>query len=275
MPKPRWDGTALAGRRLLIHCEQGMGDTLQFVRYLRLFERQGEKTFIVPQLPLMPLLTSSGIHGIIPPGSPLPEFDVYAPSMSLPHFCATTLETIPANVPYVEADSKLVASWSARLQAIDGFTIGIAWQGNPKGPYEPARSIPLIEFQRLALPGVALVSLQKGPGTEQIPAAADRFDFVDLAGELDEANGPFMDTAALMSSLDLVITSDTVTAHLAGALGVPVWVALAHVADWRWMQNRLDSPWYPTMRLFRQAAPGDWSGLFNEIAGELSALVKQ
>lgn len=272
MPKPRWDGTTLGGRKLLVQCEQGLGDTLQFMRYVQLLESQGENTFIVPQPPLIPLLACSGVKGIVPPGSPLPEFDVYCPMMSLPHFLRATLATIPATVPYVAAEPKLVAQWRRRLEAIRGLRIGIAWQGNPTAPHEPSRSIPLMEFERIAIPGVSLISLQKGPGIDQIPTAADRFEFIDLAGELDEAHGPFMDTAAIITSLDLVVTSDTVTAHLAGALGMPVWVALTHIADWRWMQNRVDSPWYPTMRLFRQSSAGDWAGVFKSMAAELLKL---
>ncbi len=273
MPQPRWDGTPLAGRTLLVQCEQGLGDTLQFIRYVQLLASQGQKVLVRPQAALVKLLAASGVRNIVAPGDALPAFDVYALLMSLPYLLKTSLQTIPARVPYLSADRQLAADWKARLRALGGFCVGICWQGNPNSPHEPRRSMSLANFQRLALPGVTLVSLQKGLGAQQIPQVADQFRVHDFSAELDEANGPFMDTAAIVAGLDLVITSDTAIAHLAGALGRRVWVALAHPADWRWMHDRRDSPWYPTMRLFRQSAPGDWSNVFEEMAGELSAIV--
>jgi tetratricopeptide (TPR) repeat protein len=273
LPKPRWDGSPLAGRMLLVQCEQGFGDTIQFIRYVKQMQAGGERVMVVPQLPLVPLLVTSGVQNVIPPGTPLSEFDVYLPLLSLPRVIGTTLETIPADVPYLAADAALVEQWKTRLAAMGGFKIGIHWQGNPQSPLEPRRSIPLAEFAPLALEGVSLIGLQKGFGIEQIPAAKSQLQLVDLGGELDEAHGAFMDTAAIMRNLDLVITSDTVTAHLAGALGVPVWLPLSCDPDWRWMHERCDCPWYPTMRLFRQPEPGNWSAVFAEMAGELKKLV--
>ncbi len=275
LPKPRWDGSPLDGRLLLVQCEQGLGDTIQFIRFVKLMQAQGEQVLVVPQLPLVPLLTTSGVQNVIPPGTPLSEFDVYLPLMSLPRVFATTLETIPADIPYLAADSALVEHWKTRLAAIGGFTIGIHWQGNPESPLEPRRSIPLEQFAPLASAGVSLVSLQKGFGTDQIPAAQSRFPLVDLGQDLDEAHGPFMDTAAIMRGLDLVITSDTATAHLAGALGVPVWLPLSCDPDWRWLQQRGDCPWYPSMRLFRQPDPGNWPAVFAEMAGELKKILEK
>jgi Tfp pilus assembly protein PilF len=273
MARPRWDGSPLAGRTLLVQSEQGLGDTLQFIRYVRLLQAQGHNVLCVAQSPLVPLLRTSGIPNVFPPNVPLPHFDVHAPLLSLPYLLKTTVETVPAAMPYLSARTDLASHWRNRLGEIGGFTIGIHWQGNPNSPHEPRRSMRLANFESLARPGASLISLQKGFGVEQIPDASERFPLVDLSAQLDEANGPFMDTAAIMTALDLVVTSDTVTAHLAGALGARVWVPLAHESDWRWMHARSDTPWYPTMRLFRQSAPGDWAGVFERMAAELDALL--
>ena len=199
-------------------------------------------------------------------------FDFHAELLSLPGMLGTTLETIPAAVPYLYADEGLVGQWKARLESIAGVRIGIHWQGNPKYPGDRHRSLPLVHFEPLAgVPNVRLISLQRGLGTEQIAKVADRFEVIELGDEVDQAAGAFMDTAAIMKVLDLVITSDTATAHLAGALGVPVWMATPFSPDWRWLLVREDSPWYPTMRLFRQPEWGDWASVFKRIAEELSS----
>jgi hypothetical protein len=203
----------------------------------------------------------------MPHGDPPPEFDLHVPLLSLPRLLGTTLESVPADGPYLDADPDLVETWRHRLGAYPGLKIGIAWQGNPKFRLDWVRSIPLAQFAPLAdVPGVHLLSLQKGAGREQLAAPERRFPVTDLGGQMDETTGAFMDTAAVMKNLDLVITSDTSIAHLAGALGVPVWVALNAVPDWRWLLNRDDSPWYPTMRLFRQTRPGHWEDVFHRMA---------
>ena len=190
--------------------------------------------------------------------------------MSLPGIFRTNMETIPANIPYLQADQKLVEHWREELSTIDGFKIGIAWQGNPEYISDRKRSVPLEQFGRMAnIDGVRLISLQKGPGTEQLKSVEGKFSVVDLGDKLDKSGGAFMDTAAILKNLNLVITSDTALPHLAGALGVPVWMALALVPDWRWLLQREDSPWYPTMRLFRQMRPGNWDDVFARIAEEL------
>jgi tetratricopeptide (TPR) repeat protein len=269
---PRWDGSPLEGRTLLVHAEQGLGDTLHFIRYAPLAARQGGQVYVEVQPALVPLLKSSGFAGIIPGGSPLPRFDVHASLLSLPGVLGTTLETIPATVPYLAPDPKLLKAWRGRLDAIRGFKVGIVWQGNTAYTFDHLRSIPLAELAPLAeVEGVRLVSLQKNAGAEQLSALEGQFTVVDLGSTLDTDAGAFMDTAAVMCNLDLVITSDTAAAHLAGALGVPVWVALSAAPEWRWMHDRDDSPWYPTMRLFRQPALGDWPAVF---AGMKDALVK-
>jgi hypothetical protein len=206
---------------------------------------------------------------------PLPPFDVQVPVGSLPRVFGTKLETIPANVPYLQADPACVERWRAHLSAYPGLKVGIAWHGNTTFHTERVRSIPLENFATLAaLDGVRLVSLQKQPGTERLDRLAGRFEIVDFGPALD-TQGAFLDTAAIMKSLDLVISSDTAVAHLAGALGVPTWIALPLFPDWRWFLDRDDSPWYPTMRLFRQTQLGRWSDVFERMAAELQALPKR
>jgi hypothetical protein len=193
----------------------------------------------------------------------------------MPHRMRTTLQTIPAQVPYIFADDDRLALWRERLAGYREFKVGIAWQGNPLCPGDRERSIPLAHFEPLArIPGVRLFSLQKGPGTEQLPSVAEAWPVVDFGDELDSEGGAFLDTAAIMKHLDLVITSDTAAAHLAGALGVNVWLALQFVPDWRWLLDRSDSPWYPTMHLFRQPRHADWPAVFARIAQELDRVVR-
>ena len=251
---------------------------------------------------LIPLFcTCPGIDHVIAEGTPLPPFDVHAPLMSLPHLCRTTaLPTIPNKVPYLFPDPALVEQWLEKLasraslaeaqseqkegpsprslralremSSHQPFRIGIAWQGNIHHKWDRHRSIPLVEFAPLAaMPDVQLVSLQKGPGAEQVRDVA--FPIADLGEDFDTAAGAFMDTAAVCKNLDLVITADTALAHLAGALGVPVWVGLSVIADWRWLAGREDSPWYPTMRLFRQRALGDWAGVIDQMRAELLRMI--
>ena len=270
---PEWDGSPLGDRRLLVRAEQGLGDTLQFIRYVRLLEQQGAKVVAEVQPSLVPLLEQSGFTSLIAQGNAPPIADLQAALLSLPGLVGTTLDNLPAFAPYLKADAARVTRWQARLTNLPRPLIGIHWQGNPRSPLEPWRSPPLAAFEPLArATGGTLVSLQKGPGVEQIAAVAPRFNVVDLAAELD-ADGAFLDTAAVVSLVDLVITSDSAVAHLAGAMARPAWVVLPTAADWRWLTAREDSPWYPTMRLFRQRAGGDWSEVFARVAAELAQQV--
>ncbi len=273
--QPLWDGAALQGQTILLHAEQGLGDTLQFIRYAPLVQERGGTVLMACPAPLIRLLAGCpGIDRLIPQGGSLPPFDVHAPLLSLPKILGTTLVTVPAKVPYLFADADLTTQWGRELKQFPAFKIGIGWQGSPKYRDDRSRSIPLVHFEPLArLEGVQLFSLQKGPGTEQLRALADRFPVTDLGSRLDEASGAFMDTAAVMKNLDLVITSDTAIAHLGGALGVPVWVALPLVPDWRWLLHREDSPWYPTLRLFRQTERGNWPQVFERKAAEVKKLI--
>ncbi len=272
---PRWDGTPLGGRTLLIHTEQGLGDTLHFIRYVRLVQRQGGTVYVEVPPVLLPLLRSSGVTGIIPGGSPLPKFDLEIPLLSLPGTLGTTLENIPAHVPYLSAEPRMIKHWRSQVRGLPGFKVGIVWQGNRDYAFDRFRSIPLTAYAPLAdVPGVTLVSLQKGHGSEQLAELQGRFPVLDLAASLDTA-GAFTDTAAVMSNLDLVVSSDTAAAHLAGALGVPVWLAVAKHPEWRWLLEREDSPWYPTMRLFRQQTAGDWSDVFTRMKRALAQKVSE
>jgi tetratricopeptide (TPR) repeat protein len=273
--QPVWDGSNLAGRAILLYAEQGLGDTFQLVRYAALVKERGGTVVVECQKPLARILTGqAGIDHVVPRGSPPPcPVDVYAFLLSLPGIFGTSLGTIPGRVPYLRADPVLVERWRAELTGWTGLKIGIAWQGEPRHYADRQRSIPLAHFATLAQrAGVQLVSLQKGPGSEQMGQVSGTFSVIDLGPRLDEAAGPFMDTAAVMMSLDLVIAADTAVAHLAGALGVPVWLALHRVPDWRWLLDRPDSPWYPTMRLFRQDKQGDWAGVFERMAAEIAAI---
>lgn len=269
--QPFWDGSDLGGKTILLHTEQGLGDTIQFARYAPLVKDRCRRVVVVCPPSLVRLLRGcEGIDEVVGLGASLPAFDVYAPLMSLPGIFQTVESTIPAKVPYLSADAGLVESWRRELTDYAGFRIGIAWQGDPKYPGDRNRSVPLRHFEPVArVPGVRLVSLQKGAGTGQLAGLADHWPVLDWSDRLDEEVGAFADTAALMKSLDLVISSDTAVAHLAGALGVRTWVALGRVPDWRWQLDRDDSPWYPTMRLFRQSRIGDWKAVFEHMAADL------
>ncbi len=269
--QPRWDGRPLEGKTILLYSEQGLGDTIQFIRYASLVQERGGVVLVeCPGILEKLLARCPGIDRVIPQGTPLPDFSYQIPFLSVPGAFHTTLESVPAAVPYLSADPRLIETWGKELECAAGFKIGIAWQGSQKYGGDAHRSIPLKQFEPLAkMPGVQLVSLQKGFGSEQLKELGKQWNVVDFGERLD-ANGAFVDTAAIMTCVDLVVTSDTAVAHLAGALGVPVWMALSTASDWRWLRGRVDCPWYPTMRLFRQAGWGDWEGVFCRIAQELS-----
>jgi Tfp pilus assembly protein PilF len=267
--QPPWDGRPLQGKTLLVHAEQGLGDTLQFVRYAPLVRQRGCQVILECQKPLRTLLSRCpGIDQLVTRGNELPPFDFHVPLLSLPHLLGSRAGNIPVDVPYLFARDDLIDHWRDCLNDCAGFKVGICWQGSPTFRDDRQRSFALAHFAALAdVPGVQLISLQKGAGTEQLAGVG--FAVTTLGADLDDANGAFMDTAAVMKNLDLVVTSDTAVAHLAGALGVPVWVALAKVPDWRWLLDRDDSPWYPTMRLFRQATAGEWGWVFRRMAEAL------
>jgi hypothetical protein len=249
-----------------------MGDTVQFVRYAPRVSARGGRVIVQCQNPLLHLLSRTpGIDGLVGWGATPPPFDVWIPLMSLPALLGTTLDTIPADIPYISIEPALVERWRQQLAALPGFRVGIVWQGSPRHPWDCQRSVPLTMFAPLAaVPGVCLVSLQKGTGSNQLTERPGGFP-VATVGELRDEAGPFTDTAAIIQNLDLVVTVDSAVAHLAGALGAPVWIAVQRSSDWRWMLGRTDSPWYPSVRLFRQQKLGDWPPVFRAIADALPA----
>jgi hypothetical protein len=263
--QPVWKGEPLAGRTILLHSELGFGDTFHFIRYAPLVKRLGATVVVECQKGLVNLLgRCAGIDRLIGRGDDLPEYDAHAAFFSLPVLFRTTLDSIPGGVPYLYAEERLSDVWRTELSAVSGMKVGVNWRGGSGPGIFGQRDFPLECFAALSeLPDVHLISLQKD-GHDDLAAHCGRLRIFEPR-DLDEAHGAFMDTAALMMNLDLVITCDTSVAHLAGALGVPVWVALPFIPDWRWLLNRSDSPWYPTMRLFRQERPGDWAGVFRQI----------
>ena len=271
-PQPLWDGSPLDGKTILLTPEQGLGDTVHFVRYADVLKQKYDcRVVMLCPPPLLRLLAScTGIDVLAPQDQPLPEFDCFAPLLDLPGILGDNVDTFPREIPYLAADSELVSHWHSYLQAYGGCKIGLAWQGSPKYQADKMRSVPLAEFAPLGkLKGIHLFSLQKGFGAEQIDNLAGAFEIVPLGDRLDETSGAFMDTAAVLRNLDLVITADTAIGHIAGALGVPAWLVLPYVPDWRGLLDREDSPWYPTVRLFRQAAVGDWPSVVRQITEEL------
>ena len=264
----RWDGSPLTGRSILLRAEQGAGDTLQFVRYAANLKEAGAGRVTLEATQRLHALLQSceGIDGFITPDNEIENCDVQIPLLSVPGLLGTDFRSIPNRVPYLSAEATRIKRWQARLPK-SGIRVGIAWQGAPGYPEDHLRSIPLTAFEPLAkIPGVRLVNLQLGPGREQIAGLAERVPLTDFGDELD-ADAAFLDTAAIMMSLDLVVTADTSIAHLAGALGREVWVALPVGPDWRWLRDRDDSPWYPSVRLFRQEQFGNWGDVFGRIAG--------
>ncbi len=268
--KERWDGSSLKGKTILIYAEQGLGDTLHFLRYLPMVKRRGGKVVFECQSALYKLLKGlPGVDQLIPVGNVLPPFDVHIPLLSLAHVFRTTLTTVPAPALLPVPDPTLVEYWHTELSPLDGFKVGIVWQGNRKLKYDRHRSLSLTHFEALAkVKGVRLVSLQVGQGADQIQALGNRFSILNLGERLDK-KGAFLDTVAVMKCLDLVVSVDSALAHLAGTLRVPVWLPLALVPNWRWLLEGTDCPWYPSMRLFRQRRQGLWDDVFERMAQEL------
>jgi Tetratricopeptide repeat len=274
LPQPLWDGSSLAGQSILLTPEQGLGDSIQFIRYgAVLKERYDCRVLFHCPRALVPLLSKCrGLDQIVETASPPPRTDWFAPMLHVPARLGHSPAEFPSIGTYLAADDSLVLTWRERLAAYSGKKIGIAWRGSPKHPADRMRSFSLAEYVPLAqVPGVQLFSLQKGPGTEELLALAGRLNIVDLGRQLDETTGAFVETAAVLKNLDLLIACDTAVIHVAGALGVPVWLALTNTPDWRWLIGRDDSPAYPALRLFRQQSFGDWPGVFARMAADLAS----
>ena len=268
--RPLWLGEEdISGKTILVHWEQGLGDTLQFCRYVPILSQMGAKVLFAPHKPLRRLIsTLSGAFQMADVDDGALAFDFHCPLLSLPLALRTQLETIPHHVPYLQAEPDLVSAWKARIGG-HGFKIGICWQGST-GKVDAGRSFALKQFEALSqMPDVRLISLHKGEGEAQLQGLPEGMSVETLGSEFDAGGDAFVDTAAAMACCDLIISSDTAVAHLAGALGLKVWVALKCVPDWRWMMDRNDSPWYPTMRLFRQQSHGDWDGVFAQMKDAL------
>lgn len=258
--QPQWDGSDLTGRTILVHQEQGFGDMIQFARYLPQLKEKGATVVVECQAELARLFTMMGaVDKVVIQGGAEPAFDTYLPMLSLPRVLGTTLDTVPARVPYLtppEIHGLHLAAPAGHLK------VGISWAGKPSHRNDRNRSVGLDRFIDLAgEAGMSFFSLQKGPSAEQLTELSCDALIEDVSLKVQD----FADTAVVLSQLDLVITVDTAIAHLAGAMGRQVWVALPFAPDWRWMQDRDDSPWYPTMRLVRQQRPGDWDGVFNRL----------
>lgn len=267
-PQPRWIGEDLRGKTILLYAEGGFGDALHFVRYAPMVASRGATVLLECQPELVSLLSSAkGISRIIPRGAALPPFDFQSPLQSLPLVFDTTLQTIPLEIPYLSPPENLIQYWNYRLARDGSFKVGLSWAGSANN--DDLRTRSLAEFSPLAdVPGVTFYSLQKGPDASQpIPRGMNLKSPADPSGD-------FADTAALVVNLDLVISVDTSVVHLAGALGVPTWVVIPKRCDFRWMFDRTDSPWYPSLRLFRQSRHGHWPEPFQNIARELRQLVQ-
>jgi tetratricopeptide (TPR) repeat protein len=272
--RPRWHGEPLAGRRVLVHAEQGLGDTIQFCRYATLVSARGGVPILQVQAPVLRLVASlpavrAGVAEVALLGENPPAFDLECPMISLPAVLGTTVETVPWAGAYIGADPALAREKRAQFPSSFGeLRAGLAWAGNPRYKADRQRSTNLETLlPLLRMPGITWISLQKGPAADQLKALGDDvFVWDGSSGESDLA-----EAAALIATLDLVVTTDTCIAHLAGAMSKPVWILLPRLADWRWMQQRETTPWYPTARLIRQTAPGDWAGLVKRASNELGA----
>ena len=269
---PQWCGEDLHDKTLLVHAEQGVGDSLHFCRYLAQLQTCGARVIFECQPAIKRLMSS--IHGcdvLVAKGDALPDYEMHVPLLNIPAVLGTRLETIPAHVPYLQVDAEAKQNWVSRLEKLGlARKVGIVWAGNPVHANDHNRSMQLAQLGPLAsVHGIRWISLQKGGKADALSEHA-LFDLVDWTAELAD----FYDTAALVEALDLVITVDTSVAHLAGALNKPVWVMVPFAPDWRWLLDRTDSPWYPSMRLFRQTLRGDWSGVIADVAQALNVLTK-
>jgi len=270
---PEWAGEDLRGRRILLFSEQGLGDAIQLSRFAGLLSQHGANVTLLVPARLRRLLDQLKDVTVVGEVSETDQFDFWAPLMSLPRYLGFAPNRIPAApMPYLRAESDRISSWATRI-GYHGRKIGICWQaGSPAGGVNTGRSIPLQNYAPLAnLPGVRLISLQSGAGLDQLQDLPNDMK-VETWPDLDAGPDGFLDTAAVIANLDLVVTCDTSVAHLAGALGKPVWLGLKLVPDWRWLLNRADTPWYPTMRLYRQHTLDSWVDVFADIVADLHTL---
>jgi tetratricopeptide (TPR) repeat protein len=263
-PQPLWEGEDLTGKTILLYAEQGFGDTIQFIRYVPLVKKRGGRVVVECQEDLASLLESmEGIDQLIKHGQPLPDFDVQCPLLSLPLAFKTQIQTIPASIPYLSLNPALIQKWQGITGADqEDLKIGLVWAGRPTHKKDRKRSLNFEALESiLEIPGITFFSLQKGEAALQIQNRPNRIKLINVAEKLAD----FTETGALIQNLDLVISVDTAVAHLTGALGKPVWTLLPYSPDWRWLLDREDCPWYPSMRLFRQPCPGDWGSVIQSV----------
>jgi len=280
---PVWNGSNPAGKTILLYAEQGLGDTFQFIRYAKVLKENGATIILQTQNALATFFEQCPyIDVVVKRTESAPTADFHTALMSLPLLCKTELHSIPADIPYLHADQTLVHYWHKKLAVDPHFKIGLCWQGNMQYPTASLRrsvaekSISVNHFKPVGqLSGVSLYSLQKINGTKQLDTLDNTLVIQTFGSDFDENNGRFMDTAAIMKNLDLIITVDTAIAHLAGGLGIPVWLLLPQPADWRWMLERTDSPWYPTMHLFRKNKSGNWEELIEQVVQALQCIIPQ
>jgi len=266
--KPRWDGQPMPGQTLLIHDEQGFGDTFQFMRMVPWArERSGARVILEVNAETLSLAQRcTGFDAIVARGNLPPAFDMHCEMMSLPMAMGLRLADLPGKVPYLSADPQRVAKWRQRLAGLPRPLVALVWAGRPTHPNDANRSLTLAQLAPLAQSGGTFLSIQKGPAAAQAASPPEGMSLVSLSDEIAD----FEDTAAILSVADLLISVDSSPVHLAGALGRPAWVMLPMVPDWRWLLGRDDTPWYPTVRLFRQRARTDWTGVIDAMAHELA-----
>jgi hypothetical protein len=264
---PQWRGEDPAGKTLLLYAEQGLGDTLQFLRYAAPLAAAGARVLAAVPTPLIEMAArAQGVHAVVEPTRALPPFDACCPLPSLPLRMNARLDTIPAPDGYLTAPPERVARWGARLGPSGSFTVAVAWAGARGHPNDHNRSADIADLAPLfQVPGVRWLNLQAGPDADALRSRRGGPEIVGLSGAIRD----FADTAAILMSADLVVCVDTALCHLAGALGRPVWILLPFAPDWRWLLDREDSPWYASARLYRQSRPRDWAGTVLQVARDL------
>ena len=277
--QPKWLGEPLEGKTVLLYCEQGLGDTIHFIRFAKVLKDRGAKTIVHVQPPLLALLQGcKGIDYLIPNSLKIDQpFDYHCSLLDVAAVLQIDDTNIPDAVPYIEVQKSLLDYWRGVLTRElppAKLRVGLVWQGNPDHQADLFRSVPLNVLTPLAdIEGIQLISLQRGAGTEQLKAWKGSKIIYCMPESIDQTSGAFMDTSAILDLVDVIVTSDTSMAHLAGALARPTCVMLGYTPDWRWLQNRQDSPWYPTSHLFRQKTIGEWSPVVSEIAKKLQTMI--
>ncbi len=269
--EPLWDGSDPTGKTILIHCEQGLGDAIHFIRYAGLLDKKGADVVVLCPATMQSILSNvAGIHQLSTDVKQIPPCDFQIPLLSLPYLFDTTPDTIPAPIPYIHADPTKAERYRREMAALPGFKVGIVWRGNPQHKNDRNRSMdPALAAKLFTVTRCSFVGLQKDPKAEELELLSGYGNFFDFSAKLQD----FSDTAAIMAGLDLIISVDTAVLHLGGAMGRPVWGLLINTPDWRWLLDGEHSPWYPSLRLFRQPAHGDWETVIHLLGKELAQTI--